>query len=134
MRTLEYITLLHGPPWNLVKKSWKVLFSYRKLLYLCSHGWTTITKISFLSVFSTAWPKILNISQSAILKYHIDDWKYFWGKTTPPPHIPHCQKVRIELVEPSKSVWGFDTFIVDIYWLLVIDIQNKSDWNVKLFF
>ena len=46
----------------------------------------------------------------------------------------HCQKVRIELVEPSKSVWGFDTFIVDIYWLLVIDIQNKSDWNVKLFF
>ena len=48
--------------------------------------------------------------------------------------IIHCQKVRIELVEPSKIVWGFDTFIVDIYWLLVIDIQNKSDWNVKLFF
>ena len=58
---------------------------------------------------------------------------FIWGIEKANVYM-HCQKVRIELVEPSKSVWGFDTFIVDIYWLLVIDIQNKSDWNVKLFF
>ena len=86
MRTLKYITLLHGLPWNLVKKSWKVLFSYWKLWCSCSHGWTNITKISFLSGFSAVSPKILHIPHSGISKYYVDDWKsIFWENNPPTP-------------------------------------------------
>ena len=133
MRSLEHITLLRGPPWNLVKKSGKVPISYWKLWFLCSHGWTTITKINFLSSFSAVWPKILHLSHLASFKYYVDDWKsIFWENNPPTPSTT----VRLSWLPPDinflPDTWLYFFQNVPFFSLWMLTTVSTVGWMSTL--